>query len=291
MSPEVSVIIVNYNAGEYLERCIRSLDAHVGRRAWEAVVIDNASSDGSQNAVAAFSPRVLLVRNHENVGFGRAVNQAVEATTGRFILLLNPDGCLKPGAVDRLCQELERHGDCAIVGPAVVDDDGRTQGSARGDPNMLTGLFGRSTWLSRRFPKSALARRNVVRDLRMAAGESSVEIDWVSGSCMLVRRDAFLKVGGFDRRYFMYWEDADLCRRLRSAGWRTRYRPDAQVTHSVGQSSRTAKALAIRAFHRSAYLYYATHEAPSPFNPRRWMAYGLLWARCLWRLSLCLLEF
>ena len=285
MTPDLSVIIVNFNAGEYLERCLLSLREHLSGAAWEAVVIDNHSSDGSDSIVPGFAPRVSLVRNAENIGFGRAVNHGVQVTSGRFVLLLNPDACLLPGAVDQLRKELDAHRDCAVVGPAVVDDDGRVQGSARGDPDMLTGFFGRSTWLTRRFPNTSWARRNVMSDPQLAGGASSVEVDWVSGSCMLVRREAFLQVGGFDQRYFMYWEDADLCRRLRSAGWRTRYRPGARVTHSVGQSSRTAKALATRAFHRSAYLYYATHVAPSPLNPMRWFAYSLLGARCLWRLG------
>jgi GT2 family glycosyltransferase len=284
MAPDLSVVVVNFNAGAYLERCLRSLDATLTGIAWEALVVDNNSADGSEAVVEAFAPRVSLVRNVENVGFGRAVNQGVAATSGRFVLLLNPDGCLLSGAVEQLLAEFGQHGDCAAVGPAVVDDDGRIQGSARGDPNMLTGFFGRTTWLTRLFPNSFLARRNVVVVPDLSAGQLSVEVDWVSGSCMLVRRDAFLQVMGFDPRYFMYWEDADLCRRLRTAGWGIRFRPDARVAHAVGQSSRTAKALAIQAFHRSAYVYYSTHVAPSRLNPVRWLAWVLLQVRCAWQL-------
>jgi GT2 family glycosyltransferase len=106
----------------------------------------------------------------------------------------------------------------------------------------------------------------------------------VSGSCVLVRRDAFSAIGGFDERYFLYWEDADLCRRLRNAGWEIRFRPDAGVVHVGARSSRTVKPLAIRAFHRSADLYYASHVAPSRWSARRWLAAGLLLARCGMRL-------
>jgi GT2 family glycosyltransferase len=105
-------------------------------------------------------------------------------------------------------------------------------------------------------------------------------VDWVSGSCVLVQREAFNDIGGFDERYFLYWEDADLCRRLRNAGWTIRFRPDARVVHVGAQSSRTVKPLAIRAFHRGAFLYYATHVAPSRWSARRWLAAGLLFARC-----------
>ena len=110
--------------------------------------------------------------------------------------------------------------------------------------------------------------------------QSATSVDWVSGSCVLVRREAFNEISGFDERYFLYWEDADLCRRLRNAGWTIRFRPDARVVHVGARSSRTAKALAIRAFHRSAYLYYATHVAQSQWSARRWLATGLLFARC-----------
>ena len=112
-----------------------------------------------------------------------------------------------------------------------------------------------------------------------------MELDWVSGACMLVRREAFDRVGGFDPRFFLYWEDADLCRRMRSNGYRVRYHPSARVAHTVGQSSRTARRLAIRAFHQSAYLYYTLHVARSPWHPARWIARFLLWVRCRWQLS------
>jgi GT2 family glycosyltransferase len=141
---------------------------------------------------------------------------------------------------------------------------------------MMTGFFGRSTLLSRLFPSAGVARRNVLLPETRAA----VSVDWVSGSCVLVRREAFTEIGGFDERYFLYWEDADLCRRLRNAGWTVRFRPDAQVLHAGARSSRTVKSLAIRAFHRSAYLYYTTHVAPSRWSVRRPLAAGLLVARC-----------
>ena len=173
---------------------------------------------------------------------------------------------------------------CAIVGPRILDPDGGVQGSARGDPDMLTGLFGRTGALRNLLPFLPVARRNVVVEEAVRGGASSVVVDWLSGACLLVRRDAFLAARGFDERFFMYWEDADLCRRLRGQGHSIRYVPGATAVHKVGQSSRTAKRSSIRAFHQSAYLYYATHVAPGALNPRRLLARALLGARCWWQL-------
>lgn len=284
MTPAVSVIIVNFNAGDHLEQCLASLVEHLNGVEWDALVVDNRSTDGSDLRVAGFGPRVRLMRNAENIGFGRAINQGMAATRGPEVLLLNPDARLMANAVERLLDVLRTRGDCAVVGPGIIDEDGGVQGSARGDPDMLTGFFGRTTLLTRLFPKSAVARRNVVNAIEARPSETSVEVDWVSGACMLVRRMAFDQVGGFDPRYFLYWEDADFCRRLRAMGLRTRYRPDASVVHTVGRSSRTAQRMAIRAFHESAYLYYSTHVAGSAWHPARWIAFVLLRARCWWRM-------
>ncbi|MGE0592509.1 MAG: glycosyltransferase family 2 protein [Vicinamibacterales bacterium] len=280
----IAAVIVNYNAGDELQAALASLAQTLEGREWEAVVVDNASTDGSAAFVAAFAPRVRLVANATNVGFGRGVNQGVAATAAPFVLVMNPDCRLTPGAVDALQRELERHPRCAVVGPRILDPDGAVQRSARGDPDMLTGLFGRSTRLTRLFPSLAEATRNVVTADGLPAGHASLEVDWVSGACMLARRAALADVRGFDEGYFLYWEDADLCRRLRAAGWHVRYVPGATAVHTVGRSSRTAPAASIRAFHQSAYRYYTTHVATRPFDPRRPLARAVLAARCRLRL-------
>jgi GT2 family glycosyltransferase len=277
---QVAVVIVNYNSGAELHAALQSVAADLEAVAWEAVVVDNASHDGSDVAAEAFAPRVRLVRNAVNVGFGRAVNQGVRQTAAPLVLVLNPDCQLAPGAVAALGREIEAHDGCAVAGPKILDPDGGVQGSARGDPDMLTGVFGRTGALRRLLPGLPVAARNVVTDEAIRSGAPSTAVDWVSGACMLVRRDAFEAVGGFDERYFLYWEDADLCRRLRARGFHVRYVPGAVAVHRVGQSSKTAPAASIRAFHASAYRYYATHVAPAAFNPKRAIARALLAVRC-----------
>ncbi len=277
MTPAVAAVIVNYNSGSELHNAIQSVLEN-GRGDTEIVVVDNASRDGSERAALAFGPAVRLVRNAENVGFGRGVNLAIAACAAPRVLILNPDCQLMAGTLPRLVAALDADAGCAIVAPRVLDPDGSSQGNARSDPDMLTGLFGRTAALRRTRAGRVLGRRDVVDD------DGGADVDWVSGACMLARRDALAAVGGFDERYFMYWEDADLCRRLRTRGYRIRYVPAVSAVHRVGQSSRTARDASIRAFHESAYRYYSTHVAPGRFNPKRWLARALLAARCRWKL-------
>ena len=276
----VSAVVVNYNAGPDLVDALRSINGALPGREWDAVVVDNASSDGSARIPSDLAPRVRVIANSQNTGFARGVNQGLAATTGEFVLILNPDCQLRTGAGEALLEEIQRPG-CAIAGPRILDPDGNIQGSARGDPDMLTGLFGRTGWLRRALPHLGVSRRNVI-DPVMSDSESAA-VDWVSGACMLARRDALASVGGFDERYFLYWEDADLCRRLRRKGYEVRYVPAAVAVHKVGVSSRSSGAEAIRAFHESAYLYYATHVAPSA-AAKRALARLLLRSRCWLRL-------
>jgi GT2 family glycosyltransferase len=245
------------------------------------VVIDNASIDGSAAAVDAFAANVRLVANSTNVGFARGVNQGLKATKARYVLVMNPDCRLMAGAVKGLRTVLDAHVRCAITGPRILDPDGSVQGSARGDPDMLTGLFGRTSFLRNIVPFLAVAKRNVVVDEAIRGGDESTVVDWLSGACMLARRDALATVHGFDERFFLYWEDADLCRRIRQRGGRIRFRPDpaVPVVHTVGRSSEGASAEAIRAFHDSAYRYFVTHVASGRFNPARWAAWLLLKGR------------
>ena len=284
-SPAVSAVVVNWNSGSHLQQALDALFAYLPGGDWDVTVVDNASSDGSERYAADRGPRCRLVRNARNRGFGTAVNQAVASTTAPYVLIVNPDCRIESGSVATLVAALRADDECGIAGPAVLGDDGVVQGSARGDPDMLTGLFGRSSRLRRLLPASAAARRNV-RDADLAGTvRGGVCVDWVSGACMLVRRCAFDAVGGFDERYFLYWEDADLCRRLRGAGWSVRYVPAARVCHAGGVSTRSAAPAAARAFHESAYLYYATHVAPGRRRPRRWLAWTLLRVRCLWTVA------
>ncbi|MCA1562157.1 MAG: glycosyltransferase family 2 protein, partial [Acidobacteria bacterium] len=228
---DIDVIIVNFNAGEHLRRCIASLDRTTDARRWHAVVVDNASSDGSADFVAKH-PSVTLVRNEVNRGFGAAVNQAAATTRAPLLWLLNPDCVVEPDALGKLEAVFAQHRDCAIAAPQLLNADGSVQASARGEPTAWTGLFGRHGLLTRFFPRSTVARRNLPAEDLVIANREGAPVDWVMGACMLIRRDLFDRIGGFDERFFLYWEDADLCRRLRDRGFSTRYVPAARVVHA-----------------------------------------------------------
>ena len=280
---DIAVIVVNFNASALARRSIETAAADLADRSWTAIIVDNASTDGGPAALQGL-PHTTIIANHTNVGFGAAVNQAVRTTDARLLWLLNPDCEVRPGAFTALLETLDRHADCAIAAPQLLNADGSVQASARGEPTAWTGLFGRHTLLTRFFPSSGIARRNLPAADLVASGVESAPVDWVMGAAMLIRREPFDLVGGFDERYFLYWEDADLCRRLRDRGWTTRYVPAARVPHAGGASAKTRSREATRAFHRSAYLYYATHVVPSRWHPVRWFARAALTARAWWRM-------
>lgn len=281
MPVSLAILIVNYNAGDHLARCLASLPGALGAFDWEAIVVDNASSDGSAAFAATASGPVRLVQSETNLGFGTAMNRAASETRAPWLLLLNPDAVLEAGVCERLIEEFGRQPSAAIIGPGILNDDGSVQGSARGDPSWTTALFGRTSPLTRWFPSSPLARRSVIPP-ELPAGQTSLEVDWVSGACLLARHDAFDRVGGFDPAYFLYWEDADLCRRLRDAGFTIRYQPDTWVRHVIGGSSQTAPALAIRAFYDGALRYYSRYVARNA--PQRWALAVWLRALAAWKL-------
>jgi len=278
----VTLVIVNFNTGSLARRAVESAAADLTHVDWDAIVVDNASTSDGVEALDGL-PRTRIVANPRNVGFGAAVNGAARETHAPLLWLLNPDCEVMPGAFRALRETLDAHVDCAIAAPRLLNADGSVQASARGEPTAWTGLFGRHSLLTRFFPSSPVARRNLPAEDLVTAGVDSAPVDWVMGAAMLVRRAAFDRVGGFDERYFLYWEDADLCRRLRQIGLSTRYVPRAIVRHPGGASASTQSAFATRAFHASAYRYYATHVVPSPWHPARWLARVALPLRAWWR--------
>ena len=261
----LSVVIVNWNTGRALDDCLASLFASKPVGALEVLLVDNASTDGSQTRAGQAYPGITILQNAENRGFARGANQGLERVAGDLLLLLNPDAVLHPTTIPLLVDFMHEHPEAAVVGPKLLNPDGTVQGSARRDPSPWTGLFGRDAFLTRLFPNNPVSRRELP-NLRHA-GDAPLEVDWVSGACLLVRRAAYERVGGLDERFFLFWEDADWCRRFRGAGWKVYYLPTAVGTHQVGVSRAQRPLRSALDFHRSAYRFYRKHHLSSPFHP------------------------
>jgi N-acetylglucosaminyl-diphospho-decaprenol L-rhamnosyltransferase len=251
--PTVSAIVVSYNTGAELLRCLASLAAHV-RLPLEVVVVDNASADGSPDLVRAAYPTARVIASPSNRGFSAANNEGLRASTGPHVLVLNPDAEVTPGAVETLSGILDARPPVGVVGPLTRNRDGSVQVSFGPD---LTPL---AEWRQRRLVRGV--REGRPEALREAAARAAAEQepDWVSGSCLLARRRALESVGGFDEGFFLFEEDADLCLRLRRAGWRVLFTPAAEVRHALGRSMDQAPELARLEYDRSHLRYYRKHN-------------------------------
>jgi GT2 family glycosyltransferase len=253
----VAVLIVNFRAYDALERCLASVD-QVLADGDEVVVVDHDSDEAALGRVAARCRRATLVPRPDNPGFAAGVNRAAAHSRAPYLLLLNPDAEIVD-AVPRVLEGwLASHPDVGVVAPRVLNPDGSVQPTARRFPGLTTILGGRSTWFTRTWPNNWLTRHNMTgRDATEAT-----DVDWVSGACLMTRRDVFDRLGGFDESFFLYQEDIDFCRRALAAGYRCTYVPSVTVRHTVGACSEFAREASIRAFHESAYRYYWKYSGP-----------------------------
>ena len=279
-----SVVTVNYDSWSHALKCIDSLYV-TGYGDFELVIVDNA-----QRAVPAIPHPIRLIRNPENVGFARACNQGIVASDGEYVVFINPDTLVEVDFFERLDRFFGDNPRAGIAGPSIVDDEGNLQLSARKELSFVSGLLGRTSLLTRLFPKSPLVRR-----LFPAAEEldSPTAVDWVSGACMIVRRQALEEIGPMDERFFMYFEDADLCRRARTAGWLVCYLPQIEVLHHTGASSRSrlrARLKATWSLHKSAFLYHRKHGPHGPLQLYSLLTLLGLCARALVKLAALLVR-
>ncbi len=252
---DVTAVVVSYQVADLTLGCVESLRAQgVGR----IVVVDNASSDGTVAALQASAPDVEVLALDRNLGYGGAANRGAARAGTPYLAVLNPDLTLAPGAIDALVAALEADATLGLVGPRIETPDGRLYPSARTFPSLIDAIghgFGRFVWRGNPF----------TRRYQMDAWDHAVAgtVDWVAGTCVVVRRTDWVAVGGFDPGYFMYLEDVDLCWRLRQAGRAVGYEPAATVVHAVGRSTDQAPYRMIAAHHRSL-LRYARRTLQGP---------------------------
>jgi N-acetylglucosaminyl-diphospho-decaprenol L-rhamnosyltransferase len=253
----VSVVVVSYQSEADLAMCLGSLERAAGPHPLEVVVVDNASSDSSVEIARGYG--VKVIENASNEGLPKAVNTGVAATAGPWLLFANPDTWLSPGSLARLLATAARDQRIGCVGPHLAYPDGSDYPTGRRFPSLLMGAAHAA--LGAVWPGNP-----ATRSYHMAGVDRSqpLEVDWVSGACMLVRRSAFEAVGGFDPGYFMYFEDIDLCLRLARRGWRVVFDPSAEVKHVVGGSTRSAPYRKVVNHHRSALRFYRRRYARDP---------------------------
>jgi len=264
---ELSFITVNYRTPDLIDRLVRSISEFPPPLPYEIIVLDNASNDGSAESIPANNPDISFIPLDKNIGFGAGNNRASEVAKGRLLILINSDCELWEESFEGAVQFMDENPDVGIVGLRVITPEGKLEQSARGFPGASTGLIGRSTLLGKlaqKFGKSGgkgVAGRNLMVD---PLKTEPYTVDWVSGTIMLIRRDLWDKLDGFDEDYFMYWEDADLCYRTKKAGYRTVYYPGSSVVHRPGSSAARDPVPAIRWFHESAYIYLRKNISPGP---------------------------
>lgn len=283
MSEHLIVVTVTYSPGPHLDRFLASL-GHATERSVTVVMADNGSTDGSPEAALAQYPNARLLRTGANLGYGTAVNRAVrdyvmdpanpaDAGDPEFFVVANPDVVWGPGSIDILLDAARRWPRAGSLGPLIRDPDGSVYPSARHQPSLVRGgmhaVVG-PVWKSN--PWTAAYRQE-----RLEPSERPV--GWLSGSCLLLRREAFEAIAGFDERYFMYMEDVDLGDRLATAGWQNVYVPSAEVLHDKGHSTGRDPARNLAAHHESTYTFLADRHSRRWQAPLRWVIRAALAAR------------
>lgn len=230
---DLSISIINWNTGDYLKKCLQSIEENVEGISYEAIVVDNNSSDGSIDMIRNCFPKIKLIENRTNLGFSRANNQAIKKAAGRYILLLNPDTLVLDKAIVKMIDFMEQHSNTGIIGCKLLNEDGSVQMSCRTFPT-LNSLFHTFTGLDTKFPKSPILSHHIMSYWNH---DEIREVDWVSGACLIVRHAVIKQIGLLDEQFFMYYEDLDYCRRARQKGWRIYYLPEAQIIHYRAKST------------------------------------------------------
>ena len=262
---DISVVIVNWNVKELLDKCLASLYSAMNQAQGnspmvEIIVVDSDSNDGSVAMIQDKYPDVRLLPQNENVGFTQGNNIGFRETQGRYLFLLNPDTEIIEDAIPKLFNYMEAHSDVGMIGTHTLNTDGTHQSTRRRFPTLMTGIF-ESTSLSNYAPQSIDTHYKMFD----TDNNAILEVDWVQGSAMLVRREVYKKIGGLDEGYVMYSEEMDWCKRAKDAGWKVVYHGEAFITHHGGKSSDQVGAFKHIHFHTSKLRYFRKHHGYSTY--------------------------
>jgi len=229
----VSIIIVSFNTSELLQRCLETVQQESSMINSEIIVVDNNSKDGSADMVERKFPTVHLIRSSKNLGFAAANNLGFTHTKGDYIVLLNPDAFLTPNALINAIHHVDKNPIIGLAGARLIGEDGRWQPSARMFPSLLNHLLNLSG-LAAKYPQSRFFGRV---DYTWADHDQAMPVDWVPGTFSIIRRDVLERIGFFDEQFFLYYEEVDLCCRIKAAGYSIWYLPDVTVVHVGGACS------------------------------------------------------
>ena len=258
---DLSIIIVNYNVKEFLQNLLNSIDKASSNISKEIIVIDNASDDGSVEVIKEKFPSIKLIENKINVGFGRANNQGLEIAKGKFILFINPDCIVSEDTFDKMVSFFDSHPECGLAGCKILNSDGTLQLACRRSfPGPWTS-FTKVTGLSNLFSKSRIFARY---NLTFLDENKTYEVDAVSGSFMMVRKEVYEKVGGFDEQFFMYGEDLDLCYRIQKSGFKVFYVHTTQIIHYKGESTKRSNLDETKLFYDAMHIFVKKHLSSFP---------------------------
>ncbi|MBK7256575.1 MAG: glycosyltransferase [Ignavibacteriae bacterium] len=257
---DLSVIIVNYNVRQFLENALTSIGRALEGLTGEIIVVDNASDDGSAAMVRAKFPAVRLIESAENLGFARANNLALREARGRHLLLINPDTIVQEDTCRVMVDFLDAHPEVGLAGCKILNPDGSFQLPCRRSFPTPWVAFTKTVGLSSLFPRSRMFGRY---NLTYLDPDASYEVDAVSGSFMMLRREVYEKIGGLDEAFFMYGEDLDWCYRVKQAGWSVSYVHTTRIIHFKGESTRRSNLDEVRVFYGAMVLFVQKHFSHS----------------------------
>jgi len=229
MCPEISIVIVNWNTRKLLKNCLQSIASVKTSRDSEIIIVDNGSNDGSSEMCRKVFPKVRLIENGSNLGFGQANNQGILSSKAELVLLLNSDTIVLPNSIEKMIEPMHKDSSIGVLGCRLIRPDGSYQPSSMNYPNLKTVIVERLLLykLSLKLPRTPVEPPYI---------ESQIECDWVSGACMLIRKNALETAGLFDPNIWMYGEEMELCYRIKAAGWKVAFHPDATIIHLGGES-------------------------------------------------------
>ena len=254
--PDVSICIVNYKSKEVLKQCLYSIVHSRETVALQVIVVDNHSDDGTDEMMKELFPFIKFITCAENIGFARANNVAAQQAQGRYFFFLNPDTLIHSGMLSRMVSFMDRYPHAALLGPRLVYSDGSIQSSVRRFPTFFSALH-EYTVLGK-IPLFTFAKKRFrYTDFQY---NQLAEVDQLMGAALLIRSEVFYELNGFDEHFFMFYEEVDLCRRVKMRGLKVYYYPDAYVTHIGGVSRRQMSSLVYIASLRSLFLYFRKHE-------------------------------